>query len=441
MTAPHRGSEEAAGDLELPWAVEVEANEVLDRLSWARKRGLPQYLWPDVPPTEWRQALRQVQGVVQDVMRSGRALLDERNELGARALGIAGYTSGMGPLLGHWIETGVIGADPLVQRVFRLHLDHGRKRFVRLERELKRAVDAFAEAGIEPLVVKASHTGVEYFPEPGTRPAIDVDLVVPPDSFVPAERSLEGAGFVLGAREFMPRKSTWLAPGASRLPRSFEVLHAESQYAVDLHGSLERNFFGVRTVSPASLESLKRRTTPRLGVPAGVLGQPDLLMYHALHASEGLYNLTLVRILELVLMIRRDLGDGSLDWSEFRSCLGERDAGRFVYPAFALVERLAPGTVDAETLKMTESAATAPMRRVLARLEPADAQRLDGFSLEEKFMWCATPGDHARRFFHMLLPAPAGRSVRWLARKYWERWYRAVRRTITLRDSDSAPFS
>jgi len=440
MTASLPGGDGTAPDLVLPWAVELEAKEVVDRLSWARKRGFPQYLWPDVPPTAWRQALWKVQEAVQEVLRSGHPSLAARNEVEARALGVAGYTSGLGPLLGHWIETGQIRPDPLVQRLFSLHLAHGRERFVRLQSEFRRAVGAFAYAGIEPLVVKASHTGVEYFPEPGTRPAIDVDLIVLPEQFVLAERSLEGAGYVLGAREITPRKSTWLAPGASRLPRSFEILHAESQYAVDLHDSLERNFFGVRRVSPLPLEDLKKVPTASLGAPAGVLGHPELLMYHALHASEGLYNLTLIRILELVLMIRRDAGNGSLDWSELRNLLEERDAGRFVYPALVLAEKLAPGTVDSETLTMTESSATTRMRRVLARVEPADAQRLEGISLEDRFMWCATPGDHARRFLHMLVPAPAGRSLRWLGRNYWERLYRVFRRTVSWRDSGSSPF-
>ncbi len=441
MTPSSPGDLGGDPNLQLPWEFELEGNEVLDRFSWARRRGFPQYLWPEVPPIQWRQALRSVQWVVQQVLGSGRPAMTAGNEMEARALGLAGYTSGLGPLLGFWIEAGKIRPDPLVDRLFHLHLAHGRERAERLRSEMHRAVEGLAEAGIDSLVIKSSHTGAVYFPEPGTRPAMDVDVVVPPGQFLLAERTLKAAGYFLGARDLRPRKSTWLVPGASHLPRSLEVLHADSQYAVDLHDSLERNFFGVRRLAPSHLGSLRRRTTPELGPRTRVLGQPELLMYHALHASEGLYNLTLIRVLELVLMIRRDTGNGSLNWGEFRDLLKERDAGRFVFPALALAEKLEPGMVDPDTLTMAEASATNRMRRVLARLEPAGAQRLEGISLEDRFMWCATPWEHARRFLHMLFPAPSGGSLRWLGRNYSERLYRVVRRTISVQDSDSSSFT
>lgn len=417
-----------------PWARELEPEEVRERLVWARRQGRPDYFWPEVPVAAWREGVRELERVATEVLSGRASSLEARDPAGARALGVAGYTSGMGALLGHWLEAGRVRGGESVGRLFALHLAHGRERAERLRQELGRAAEALMAVGIEPLVVKSSHTAVEYFPEPGARPALDVDLVVGARDFGVAEEVLAARGYGFGVRERRPRKSTWVAPGSPRLPRSLELLHADSQYVVDLHESLERNFFGVRTLGPVSPAAVSTRAAPELGAPVRVLRQPALLLYQALHASEGVYNLTLVRTVELVLMIRRDSGSGALDWEEVGALLESQDAGRFVYPAFAMAERLAPGTIEPRVLRLATAAATPRMRVVVAGLTPGGAQRLDVLSLRERFMWCATPGDHLRRLAHMLVPAPAGRSVRRLTAKYVERLYRLVRGRVTRAD-------
>lgn len=416
---------------EVGWELELEPETVRERLLWARRQGHPDYFWPEVPVAEWRDALRELERVVAEVLSGRGSHLEARGAVGSRALGVAGYTSGIGPLLGHWLATGRVRGDESISLLFGLHLAHGRERANRLRAELRRAADALTGAGMEPLVVKSSHTAPGYFPEPGARPALDVDLVVGAGEFDAAEEALAANGYGFGVRERSPRKSTWVAPGSARLPRSLELLHAGSQYVVDLHESLERNFFGVRTLGPAAPGELPTRSAPELGAPVKVLRQPALLLYHALHASEGLYNLTLIRVVELVLMIRRDSESGALDWGELRAVLDRQDAGRFVYPAFAMAERLAPGTVHRRLLESLTSAATPAMRSVVSIRSPAGAQRLDVLSLRERFMWCATPGDYVRRLVHMAAPAPAGRSVRRLAAKYVERVYRLLGRRVT----------
>jgi hypothetical protein len=414
-------------DHALPWRTTLEGTEVLERFRWARHQGHPAYHWPDVPPAAWQHAVGELERVAGAVLRGVDVRLEAPDTMRLRALGVAGYTSGLGPLVGYWLTSGQVEAPAEVRRLFGLHLAHGRARAARLRAELGRAVEALGGTGAAPLVVKAAHTGAAYFPEPGTRPALDVDLVVTPAGFAAAEAALAGAGFTLGAREHRPPKSTWLAPGASRLPRSLELLHADSQYAIDLHASLERNFFGVRRLLPDVSGPLPTRAASELGQGARVLRQPGLLVYHALHGSEGFFNLTLVRMVELVLMIRQDVESGALDWDEAAALLRALGAARFAYPALAMAERLVPGTLEPRFLASLTSAATPRMRQVVAARTPASAQRLDVLSVRERFMWCQTPGDYLRRVLHMAAPPPAGGSPRRLGRMYAERAFRLLR--------------
>lgn len=401
-------------------------------MRWAKRQGHPRYFWPEVAPAAWREALQEIERVAADVLGSRPSSLGTRGVEAARALGLAGYTSGLGPLIGHWIQTGRVDADPLLETLFRLHLDHGRRRAGRLQAELSRAANALAHAGITPLTIKSAHTADEYFPEPGTRPAMDVDLVVPPGHFDLARRTLIDVGYEVAVSSVGPRKLVLLAPESPRLPRSLEMAHADSQYVVDLQESLKRNFFGIRTVDVVPEERIPRASVLQPGTAVRVLRQPGLLLYHALHASHGLYHLTLIRIVELVLMIREDRESGRLDWDGFRELAEERRAWRFIYPALHMAERLAPGTVEPATLNRAESQAPRTMRRVLASLSPALAQPRVGLALDERFMWCATPLDYVRRSVHMVFPPGLVRTPGRVARGYVARFYRLLRRRVSV---------
>jgi hypothetical protein len=158
-----------------------------------------------------------------------------------------------------------------------------------------------------------------------------------------------------------------------------------------------------------------------------VLGEPALALHLATHASEGLHGLTLVRLVELALVMRGDTAAGALRWEELLDAAEEAGALRFAFPAMELCERLLPGTVPGAVLERFERAATPAMRRVLARLSPATAQRLERLSLEERMMWAGTTGERARRVAHAIWPAPAGRSVAELGRIYRRRVWGVVR--------------
>jgi hypothetical protein len=170
----------------------------------------------------------------------------------------------------------------------------------------------------------------------------------------------------------------------------------------------------------AEAPSLPRGSARRMRV----LAQPMLTAFLATHAGEGLHQLSLLRLVELVLVMRRDAAAGALRWDSLLDTLEGVGGLRFALPALELAERLAPGTVPTEVLARLGAEATPAMRRVLDRVTPATAQRLDRLSLEERFMWAGTAAERLRRAAHAVWPAAAGRSVTRLAEIYGRRaWW------------------
>lgn len=419
----------------VPWPIELDPSVVRERFLWARRQGHPRYLWPEVEPAAWRIALREIERVARSVLSGSDAELVEPD---ARALGVAACTSGMGPLLGYWIEHGRVDADDPIRTLFQLHLRHGRRRVTIQRSILARVLATLRIDNIDPVVLKSTATGELYFPEAGTRPGVDIDLVVEPAQFERAERALWSDGHQRVGEQVWPRKSDWRVPRMDPWPRSLDLMHSDAQYGIDLHASLTRDYFGIRSVTIDG-------DTEELRLPLGpirILAQPARLAFHALHASEGIDNLTMIRLVEIVLMIWRDAGR-SLDWAELLDMLERAGGVRFAWPALALAERLAPGTVDPATLRALEAAATPAMRSVVSNLCPANTQRLDVLPLRERFMWCSSAADYARRFLHMLVPAPAGRSPSRLRELYAERLWRLYRRNVSVgrraRDTSHGP--
>ncbi len=430
-------------------AFDLAPSRVRARFAVARRAGTPAWLWPGVPPEAWRVALEAIGAATSRVLAGVPARLKVPSGA-VGALSVAAYTSGMGPMLGYWIEGGRLDAERVPAAVLRLHLRHGRERAARLTAETARLVSRLAEAGVQATVLKGMHTAHAYLPEPGTRPLSDVDLWIAADERRTAERVLVDAGYLAGPVQRRPHKREWRPRMGPALPRSLLLAHAGDPFAVDLHLSLDRNFFGVGTVALDRVAQPMEPWRPALiradasaGIPvdggaesgrpavaaAGrVLGQPALTLLLAAHASEGLHNLTLLRLLELAMVIRRDRETRLLVWEELLEAADETGARRFAYPALRLCEVLAPGTLPARVLARFEAAAPPGLLRVVAGLTPATAQRLDGLSLGTRFMWAGTGAERLRRALHALWPAPAGYSLGRLREIYAGRAWRVLRR-------------
>lgn len=384
------------------------------RMREARERGQPFFPWPDLSPDAWRLSLGAIQGSVAEVLAgeagvhpgAGPARLEA--PAGPSALGIAAFTSGTGPLLGFWIEVGRLSTGDDVAQLLLLHLHHGRRRVARLREAVVHLLDALSLRGVVPVVVKGFHTAHRLFPDPGTRPMSDLDLVVEPEQLPVVMSVLLAEGFTRTRHLRRPYTSEWAPPGGAAVPRSLELTHAENPWTLDLHATFDRDFGGVRTVSVVPPEAAATEPWSIEGRELRVLAQPYLPAYLAVHASQELRNLMLVRLVELVWALRRGEQEGHLDPTELHGLLERCRAEAYVYPAFELAERLAPGTVPPDLRCALARAAPVRVRAIIERLRPAMAMRLDAVSLEEQFMWASGPVDHLRRFHRALWPSWAG---------------------------------
>ena len=169
-------------------------------------------------------------------------------------------------------------------------------------------------------------------------------LVMKLDQPEPAEAVLELAGYVAASRRKF--ESDWRLAGAPSEPNSLRMVHCDDPWSVDLHTSLDLGVGGGGPV--ARLDAAKPLSSGRRWTrspDALVLEQPLLLLHLAVHAGAGLQNLTLLRLVELHFVARRDLGAGRLSWEAFVE-LGQRTGSLGIaWAALKLCEELAPGTV------------------------------------------------------------------------------------------------
>lgn len=410
-------------------AFDLDRDEVPGRFQAARQRGLPHWLWPDVPFERWRVSLRAIEGAISSVLggRIGEASLGDDPD----SLGIACYTSGMGPLLGWWTERGLISPAPAVAALLALHLAHNRLRIARMTEHASGVVSAFGASGVAATIVKGMHTAHAYFPEPGVRPLSDIDLLVSPSDEAVAGEILSSMGFEPGRTSHWPPQRQWHPNDVGREPRTLCFVHADDPWCVDLQTSLSRR--------PAAGGRFARLDEARRDFScarwshnphAAVLVQPLQLLQLAVHASCGLESLTLLRMVELILVIRNDEASGSLSWSDFLD-LGRRTGTLgFSYPALRCCEKISPGTVPPDVLARCRQATPDRARIIVDRLEPALAHRVERLSLRERYMWSDSWMLRARQFTSELIP-PGVTSIADFCEIYGTRARRLMRRTVT----------
>lgn len=398
----------------------------LDRCrAWADRNGKYLWYWPDIAPAAWRRQLEELEQVVRDMLIRGTATL--RRTADVRTLSLAAFTSGVGPLLGYWIEQGAVEADADSAALLALHLDQNRQRMDALAAEARRVVAALQSAGVGVTVLKGMDLAFSCYPDPGTRPVSDIDLMV--EAGVAQARAaavLAQSGFVMRSRNF--KETTWVPPDAGEV-RSLLLVHAADPYTIDLHDTLSQH--RPRGNTPTLDHHFRDFRAPGyLHHPdAATLTQPVLLLYLASHIGIILrVNTSLVRLVDIVLVIRRDSAANRLDWDAFID-LGRRTKLLGLSVAgLTLAERLVPGTIPASVLAAAEKEAPHAVRRLLRDLAPADAQQLDHMSVREHYIWARGVTGVVNQLWADLLPPDVSSGTflaryRRLARRAWKRGF------------------
>lgn len=382
-------------------AFDLPPEAVRARFALAARRGHPAWLWPEIGVADWQAAVSLLADAIAAVLAGRQARIDGA----AAAIGIAAYSSGTGPLLGLWLERGLLAADGDVAAVLRLHLHHNQLRMAMLAAETKLLAAAMAARGVRPTLLKGLHTAQGYFPEPGARPVSDIDLLVDPAQEPVAAAVLTELGYVAGRPgRGIPPQRDWRRPEASETPQTLAFVHYRDPGSIDLQTSLNRRYAPGAPI--ARLDDVHRCGGP-VTLGAATLPQPLLLLHLAVHAGCGFQNLNLIRLIELVLVIRRDRESGVLDWSAFLDAARTAGALGMAYPALHLCERLAPGTVPAAVLAACADAAPARLRVLVAQLSPATAHRVARRSYAEKFIGQRSVIGLAQQLLAEVIPANA----------------------------------
>jgi hypothetical protein len=242
-----------------------------------------------------------------------------------------------------------------------------------------------------------------YFDEPGMRRISDVDLLVPPSRVEDAEAAIQSVGFEASGPAHRPYKRDWIGPGVDPRYYSVEYADARTVWALELHASLDRVYNAGAT---ARLDSLRDRIIPLVvaGRTIDALDPTALFLYLACHCSQELESMRLLRVFELVQVIRAEREASRLDWSNILALVHDTGASAFVYPACALVEGLAPGTIDPRVLDASRVASTWSARHAVPRLAPAGGS-LDERGILRQLMWTRGPAAIVQRVFRTLWPA------------------------------------
>ena len=365
--------------------------------------GNPKDLWPSADVARLPSAAAAIDNATSAILAGHSTSLGEADGSDANEISLAALPTGAGPFLGWHVENGALDVSKRLADLLARHLGHGRRRIDRITRRGLPALAALREGGVDPCVIKGFHAAHAYFPEPGVRPFADIDIVIRSSDIPRADEILSSLGFAGESMIDVPYKRCWNPPGEDGRTWSLDYWHERSHWKIEMHDRI--NFedltrYGVTLDAPELMNGLWTLNGVKIRVPT----QPLLFAILATHLSVELYERRLIRLVELALMVRRDVESGELDWKEAEELLDRLRAKRFAYPALALVERLAPGTVEPSLLSRSRRAATRLTRYVADRITPATPLLADRVSLAHRLMWVSGAAEAIRRVGLMVGP-------------------------------------
>jgi hypothetical protein len=141
----------------------------------------------------------------------------------------------------------------------------------------------------------------------------------------------------------------------------------------------------------------------------------------------------MLRLVELILAIRQS--EPAWCWDELVDLGLQTGTLSSAYPALALADILAPGTVPEPVLLNSKREVPAMVVEVVADLSPATAHSIRRFSLRERYMWTSSLYGKLTKFFYDVFPVdrPFGLWAKGLRIRFW----RIVRGRVSISSSTS----
>lgn len=395
-----------------------------ERRRWAQRQGNHFWLWPEVEISGWRKAQIQIADATSAIFAGQSAGVLTGDPV---ALSVAAYTSGMGPLLGYWTLNGQLDCDEATSRLLREHFEENGRRMEAFRAATERLINRIAERRIKLVLLKGIHSAYDYFPVPGARPASDIDLLVAANDVDAVRSVLDADNFVVAGEG--RGETTYVKNGARTEPSSLLMVHADDPWSFDLHHGLD---IYVAAGAPIAALDAAGPLDHAVAWPeitgAYILPQPLLLLHLAVHAGSGLHNLTLLRLVELALVIRRDFTCAQQSWDELLELARKTGSLGYCYPAFALCELLVPGTVPQQVLDQCRGSCPGRGRKIVAGLTPATAQRVTRHSISEHYMWVHGVAGWVRQIASDLAP---GRNLHAVKSIYAARLWQVLRGRVS----------
>ena len=107
----------------------------------------------------------------------------------------------------------------------------------------------------------------------------------------------------------------------------------------------------------------------------------------AFHAAAEIANLRLIRLVEIVLVARRDYAAQPELWQEFISLAERHRIERYVYPVLVAARRLREDAIPSHVLERLAARTPWITRWVAGKLRPETTQQLHRKSLSSRLVW------------------------------------------------------
>jgi putative nucleotidyltransferase-like protein len=225
--------------------------------------------------------------------------------------------------------------------------------------ELFRILDAFAQAGVETILVKGPIVSLLAYGDPAVRSYVDLDLLVRDRAILPASRIMTTLGFEADVPE--------VAILAAKIPGEYLFKRGGAQQIVELHTEKTFRYYP----RPMRIEDLfaRRRRVPLEGREIPALCLEDELVLNCIHGAKHFWE-RLMWPADIAAIVARH---PEIAWERVRQAASEVGAERMVHVGLLLAESLLGVPVPAEMTANTNAdrAARDLVRQVEAWLPTA----------------------------------------------------------------------